>query len=275
MEETTAVTVQNEFDRPAVIVAEGNLAIESSRATAEVLGAIHAAKRFPRDQFTAYNNILKECQRYTLAEKALYSYPRGGQNVTGPSIRMAEAIARHWGNIDSGIRELEQRDGESIMQSYAWDLETNFRVTKNFTVKHIRDKKTGAVALRDQRDIYELTANQGARRLRACLLAVVPGDVVEGAEKQVRQTLAAGPKGVTREDRVRKMVAEFDKLGVKTEHIEQRIGCPLISITDEQIIDLVGVYNAVKDGTTKRGDFFDMLAERSGAASKLNEKIKG
>ena len=37
--------------------------------------------------------ILNACTRATLAQGALYSYPRGGQEVTGPGIRLAEAMA--------------------------------------------------------------------------------------------------------------------------------------------------------------------------------------
>ena len=59
------------------------------------------------------------------------------------------------GNIDYGIIELEQKDGKSEMMAYAWDLETNTRVTKIFGVEHKRDTRNGSYALTDSRDIYE------------------------------------------------------------------------------------------------------------------------
>ena len=94
------------------------------------------AKKFPRDEYEAIEKIRRSCQRATLAEQAIYSYPRGGQNVSGPSVRLAESLAQNWGNIDYGIIELEQKDGKSEMMAYAWDLETNTRVTKIFGVEH-------------------------------------------------------------------------------------------------------------------------------------------
>ena len=63
----------------------------------------------------------------------MYEFPRGNEKITGPSIRLAEAIAQNWGNIDFGFMELEQRNGASQVMAYAWDLETNSRQTKLFT----------------------------------------------------------------------------------------------------------------------------------------------
>ena len=136
-----------------------------SRQTQEVQGAIFMAKQFPRDEYRAIEKITRMCERMSLAEQATYSYPRGGKQVTGPSIRLAEAIAQAWGNIDCGVIELENKNGASELMAYAWDLETNTRVTKMFKVKHVRDTKKGSTALTDSRDIYEATANFGARRL--------------------------------------------------------------------------------------------------------------
>ena len=94
--------------------------------------------------------ILNECQRPALAEAAVYSYSRGNSEVRGASIRLAEVVARNWGNFDSGVVELEQRNGESTIKTYAWDLESNYRDEKIFTVKHLRDTKKGTYALTDE-----------------------------------------------------------------------------------------------------------------------------
>ena len=82
---------------------QGTVAIESSRAVAEAQGKLLIAKRFPRDEVAAYNRVSQACQRKGIAEKAFYSYNRGGSTVSGPTIRFAEELARCWGNIDYGI----------------------------------------------------------------------------------------------------------------------------------------------------------------------------
>lgn len=267
--------VTNEF-QPLTTISQvgGNLAVESSRAAQEVMGAIFSAKRFPRDTFTAYNNILKECERYSLAEVSRYSFPRSGSTISGPSIRLAEVLARQWGNIDCGVRELERGEQESVMQAYAWDLETNYRVTKNFNVKHLRDKSGGSVKLTSERDIYEATANQGSRRLRACILAIIPGDVVDGAVKKIDETIKKGPRGVTKEDRIRAMIAAFDKLGVPKDAIERKYNHSIELLTDDEIVELQGIFNALKDNVAKRTEFFDLEEVQSESSKNLTDKLK-
>jgi hypothetical protein len=251
--------------------------VAASREIAEVQAAVILAKKFKRDQIEATDRILVACQRPTLAESALYSYSRGGTEITGPSIRLAEAIAQAWGNIQFGIRELEQRNGESTVESYAWDLETNTRQSKVFQVKHERhSKKSGKVSLTDPRDIYELTANQGARRLRACILGVIPGDVVEAAVAQCEDTLKS--KADTSPEAIKKMVEAFAGYRVSKEQIEKRIQRRLDSITPAQVIALRKIYNSLKDGMSSAADWFEVepVAEaQTGGAEGLKAALRG
>lgn len=227
----------------------------AQREIAEVQAAMTIAKRFPRNQAKALDRILVACQRPTLAETALYSYAKGGTDIIGPSIRLAEVAAQQWGNIQFGIRELDQRAGESTVEAFAWDLETNTRQTKTFQVKHYRHTRQGGYNLTDPRDIYEMVANQGARRLRACILGIIPGDIIEAAVGECESTLKA--KADISPDAVKKMVEVFAAFQVTKEMIEARIQRKLESITPAQIISLRKVYNSLKDGMSKPGDWFD------------------
>lgn len=230
-----------------------------SRQAQEVQAAMVIAKRFPRDEYAAYNKIMTSCKRPKLAKDATYTYPRGGTQVTGPSIRLAEAIAAGWGNIDYGVIELEQKAGESQMMAYAWDLETNTRRTMIFNVKHERHTKKGANALNDPRDIYELTANNGARRVRACILGVIPGDVVDAALEQCQKTLVDGETKPL-QDSIREMLAYFkDQHQVSQEMIEKYIGWKAESFSIQDVIKLRGVAKSLKDGMAKREDYFELV----------------
>jgi len=235
------------------------------RATAEVQAAYVIAKKFPRNQHESYQNIIQACKRPYLAEQSMYAYPRGGQLVTGPSIRLAESMAQYWGNIDCGIREVSQSNGVSVAEAYAIDLQTNTRVTKTFHVKHERHTKKGINRLTDPRDIYEMVANQGARRLRACILGIIPGDVVEAAVNQCKHTMETSD--IPLADRVRKMVTAFDELGVKVEHLEKRLGHNLDAIIAQELVTLTGIYKSIKDGMAKREDFFE-IASKAAVESK-------
>ncbi len=233
----------------------GAVAIESERAIAEAQGKLVIAKRFPRDQARAYSAIIDACKRPGLAEEACYSFPRGGQTVSGPSIRLAEMLAANWGNIDYGIRELSRKEGVSEMEAYCWDLETNTMSSQKFTVRHIRDTRGGGVKLTDERDIYDLTATLGGRRLRARILAIIPADLVQAAVDECSKTMAGGaelPIG----DRIRNMVTAFKTLGVQAALIEKRVGHGLDSMTGEELGDLRKIHNSIRDGVSKIGDWF-------------------
>lgn len=252
----------------------GTVSIESSRAVAEAQGKLLIAKRFPRNQAEAYLNAMNACKRPSLAEKALYSYPRAGQTISGPSIRLAEELARCWGNIDFGIKELSQKDGESEMQAYCWDTETNTISSQTFVVKHIRDTKNGQKHLTDQRDIYENNANMAGRRLRSRILAVLPPDLVEDAVRECKKTLA-GKNDIPIEDRVKKMVVAFQKFGIKPETIEKRLGRSIDTMTADDLSEFIGIYNSLKDGNSGVGDWFDLKANGDRAKDLTNAIMGG
>jgi hypothetical protein len=226
----------------------------SRREMAEVQGMIVLAKQFPRDEKRALDKIINACSRPGLAEVAVYEYARGGTPVTGPTIRVAEMIAQCWGNLQFGIRELEQRNGESTVEAFAWDLETNTRQSKVFQVPHLRHTKQGTTVLKDPRDIYEMVANQGARRLRACILGVVPGDVVEAATEQCELTMKT--KVDVTPDTIKAMLDKFAEYGVTKEQVEARIQRRLDTITPAQFVNLRKIYNSLKDEMSKPEDWF-------------------
>lgn len=229
-----------------------------SRQAQEVQAAMIIAKKFPRDEYNAIEKIKRMCQRSTLAEQAIYSYPKGGENISGPSIRLAEALAQNWGNIDYGIIELEQKDGMSEMMAYAWDMETNTRVTKIFSVEHKRDTKKGSYQLTDSRDIYELTANFGARRMRACILGVIPGDVVDMAVKECKETQNKSYSELPSQEKINKIEKLFKKdFGVTRIQIEKYAERGMASFGAEECTNLWGVYTALKNGQARVEDYFE------------------
>lgn len=238
-----------------------------AREAQNVQVAMLAAKRFPRDEKAALDRVLNACCRETLASVAIYQYSRGGTDIQGPSIRLAEAIAQHWGNIESGWREIDRFQnakgvGVSVVEAFAWDLQSNYRVPRVFNVPHWRDTKKGGYPLTEERDIYELCANQAARRVRACLLAVIPGDIVEDAQKQCDTTLAA--KADTSAEAQKKILAAFEPHGVTKSQIEARIQRRIDAITPAQVVQLRKVLASLRDGMSTPAEWFE-AAEKSGA----------
>lgn len=278
----TSTAMMNPFDdgrtsAPAMTTTVTQ-ATESSRAVAEVQAALFIARTNPRDQKRAMDRILNACCRPSLAESAIYAYARGGSSITGPSIRLAEAVAQQWGNMQFGIRELSNSGGKSEVQAFAWDVETNTRREITFTVPHIRHTKKGSYKLEDPRDIYELVANQGARRLRACILAVVPGDVVEAAVNQCQLTLQSHTD-VTAEG-IKKLIEAFEPLSVSKAQIEKFCQCRAEAIKPAQIVRLRSIYTSLRDGMSSPSDWFEPDETQAPAAIEakaepsLKDKIK-
>lgn len=272
-------TVDNPFERgrqvSAASIAEE---AESARAIAEVQAALTIGKKFPRDTLQAMDRIINACARPGLAKDALYSFARGGNEITGPSIRLAEAIAQEWGNMQFGIRELSNAGGSSFVEAYAWDVERNVSRRITFHVPHERHTSRGKKQLTDPRDIYESMANVASRRLRACILAVIPGDVVESAVRQVGITQEASVD-ITPDSLQRMLKAFEDKFGVTQQHIETRIQRRIEAILPAQKLLLDKVYISLRDGIGKPSDWFDIeeseqdAQARQARSSDLNSKI--
>lgn len=229
--------------------------VDSSRAIAEVQASLVIAKRFPRDENRAIERIKNSCGRASLANVALYSYARGGTEITGASIRLLEAVKIAWGNIDSGWRELERNEDRAIVQAYAWDKETNVKEERTFEVPLIRYTRKGSYKLSDPRDIYELEANNAARRVRACLQAVIPSDVIEEA---INACIATQQANVDMSpETIKALVGAFEKLGVTQSMIEKRLNRKLSAIQAGNVVQLRTVYKSIVDGIGKVSDFFE------------------
>ena len=263
--------IHNEITAHLDNINQGTVAIEASRAIAEAQGKLVIAKRFPRDEVRAYAKAMEACQRPKMAEKAFYAFPRGNQTVEGPTIRFAEELARCWGNIDYGIKELSQDDGKSEMQAYAWDLETNAQSVQNFTNPHQREQGKKMVTLTSQRDIYENNANMATRRLRARILAILPSWFVEDCIAECKKTLA-GQNDTPLVDRVKKMVIQFAKMGVTQEQIERRLKRKIDTMNAEDFTEYIGVYNAIKQGESKISDWFEAEKEAVELTAALKEE---
>jgi len=250
--------IQNIFgDAPQGMTAQSvTAAMVATRQAQEVQAMVVCAHHFPRDQRTAYARIMEACARPTLAEDATYEYSKGGTKISGPSIRLAECIAQNWGNIDFGFTELERKKGESVVRAYAWDLETNTRQSRDFSVRHQRDTRDGSYAIKDEREIYELIANQAARRVRNCILSLIPGDVIDAAVRQCEVTLKAQAQGIPIEKRREDMVAAFAAYDITPEMLAAFCQKQSMSYLDEvDLKRLRKAYTSLRDGVVG-SDYF-------------------
>lgn len=237
-------------------------AYQESKELSEIKGKMFLARQFPRDPEMSLQNVLRECGRKDLAEAAQYEFPRGDSVVKGPSIRLVEVLARHWGNIMSGITEVDVQGDTTTIKCFAWDLETNASDEKTFSVKHERSTKKGSYKLTDERDIYEMVANKGARRKRACLLAVMPGWYVDAALEECDKTLSDSltKSGESLEEIIEKTVNAFAGFGITPEQISTKLNKEIDKLSNNDIVKLRHLYSAIKDGFVKATDAFGIAS---------------
>jgi hypothetical protein len=273
--------VKNPFGSTAVAARSSSalVSVEQQRAVAQVQAAMLVARSMPRDRIAVMDLILQDCTEVSVAEESEYEFSRGGSKISGPSIRLLETVARRWGNMECGVKELSRANGYSECEAFAWDMETGFRDSKSFQVKHWRDTKQGGYPITEERDIYELIANSAARRKRACLEAVIPAVVVRAASDQCQLTLKT--KIDITPEFIAGMLAKFAEFGVTKEQIEKRIQRHMDALTPGLAIQLRRVFNSLKDGMSQPSEWFESVdapaaatteKPKTGAAA-LKEKV--
>jgi hypothetical protein len=250
---TTAIDRITQPAPPAPRISQAT-AVEQSRAVAEVQAAIIVAQQCPRDMLRAWAEMKAACSRLALAERAFYSVPNRG---SGPSVHLARELARIWGNLDYGVRELRRDDEahESEIQAYAWDQQTNVRSTRSLIVPHAKMAGGSRKPLTDLSDIYLNNQNVGARAVREALFTVMPADFVATAQDLCRDTIKKGD-GVPLPDRIANMVTKFSEIGVKLGQIETRLGRKRGQWAADDLAELSVVYQSIKRGDARAADEF-------------------
>jgi hypothetical protein len=244
--------MSNRTITPAALTAEQDhseaTVIEQTRAVAEVQAAITVARACPRDLERARAELKHSCTEKALADRAFYSVQGRGQ---GPSVHLARELARIWGNIDYGVREMRRDDTEGIseVQAYAWDQETNARTIRSFIVPHARTTRKGRQRLTDLGDINLNNQNQGAKAVRECIFAVLPTWLVQEAQDLCHATLRGEVVTDGLDNAIEKSIQAFAPLGVTPAMLEQRVGRPQTAWTADDVARLRTDYTSLtRDG---------------------------
>lgn len=216
--------------RPIAASSEAT-AVEQARAVAEVAAAVRVAQDCPRNVPAAISEMKQACAQAALANRAFFSLPRAGGKVEGSTVHLARELARCWGNLDYGIRELRRDDdaGVSEMQAWAWDQQSNVRSSRSFVVPHAIMAGRGAdkrrKALTDLGDIANNNNSVAARAVRETIFTVLPVWFREEAEALAAQTLQGGGSGQTIDQQRANALAHYaGTWNITQAQLEQRLG---------------------------------------------------
>jgi len=258
--EDTALSTTREFSTelaPSAAAAEKQYEIQS---------AIIIAKRFPRDEDLAFQKLMKACGRSSFAEDAEYAFPRGGTTVKGPSVFLAREGARVWTNIRYGLTILRDDQQSRQIQGWAWDVETNTKVTAEDDFQKLIYRKGKGWITPDERDLRELTNRRGAILIRNCVLQLLPKDLVEDAVEKCRETLRSTAAKDPDEAR-KKIILAFSELNITPEMLAVYLGHPIGQSSPAEIADLRGIYKSISDGNSKWSEYVAEEAKTNGDAN--------
>jgi hypothetical protein len=227
---------------------------------AEIDIQISTAHAYPRSLTHVARNVTDlVTMSETAAAECMFSLPRGGKPIVGPSIRLAEILFSQWGNCTGGSRTVEVNKAEGYVEAEGifHDLETNAKTIKR-TRRSIKSR-SGSVF---SDDMIIVTSNAaGAIAFRNAVLAGVPRAVWSEAYIKAEQTVRGDIKTLPeRRDDALKAMAAF---GLAADDVCQILGIGgHKDIGMEQLVILTGIHNSLKEGEV---DAEKLLKDAEGA----------
>ena len=240
----------------------------------------------PRDEVAVLKRAMAELEiAPEFAQTAFYVIPfenkRTGEknNVEGPSIKAAMALQRHWRNSASGTRVVSEDDDRLVVEGVFIDRETNTVVQRQKVVpKFLIDWKTKLPKpLNAQRLAMAIDAGM-SKSVRNAILGGLPVWLVD-RYFQAAKTLAAknvGKKSKTDKDapideRYAWLYNQLKKKGVTQKQVETYIKENMdANLSKDEILgQMIGIYNAIKDGQTNINEVVGVEGkEKSDTSSK-------
>lgn len=233
----------DEKEVPTMAVESGTLALLQG---AEIDRQIATAKKYPRS-VTRFRDEMRQMATLSesIAEECIYSIPRDGKTIRGPSARFAEIAASAWGNCRAGARVVNEGQDFVTSQGVFHDLERNVAITYEVQ-RRIVDKK----GRRFGPDMISVTANAACSiALRNAILKGIPkafwSEMFDEAQQVVRGDIK------TLADRRQKALAAFAEFKVTPDMICKLLDVPGVQdIGLDDLVTLRGTLTAIKDGDT-------------------------
>src|SRR5579875_873005 len=216
---------------------------------AALRSAVEIARRFPRDEKRSIAKIVGACQRPSVARQAIYA------------LRRARVLALAWGNLQFGVRQLARERNGALVEAFCWDLEANVREVRIFATGAFAKSSKVALSGGDDdeqaRNAYRAMASVGARCERACILALIPQDVVDTALEACEATLIRLQSSTPRPQRIDMLRGKFAaEFGISPDSLDRLLGHPLDEADDRELVRLGALYQALKDGFARVADIF-------------------
>lgn len=248
------------------VIAPG--AIESI-TRGEVDISISTARKYPRQPAIVKSTLLGLA---TLDEETatgcFYSLPRGGKNIQGPSVRLAELALSAYGNVSVGCRIISVvSSGESphvVIQAVAHDLQTNSRISLEKRRRIVGKRSKGGVP--DEDDTTLAVNACTAIAFRDCVLKIVPQVFIKPAFEAAKKVAIGDARTLT--DRRNKSIETFAKMGVPAARVLAKLEKKTVEeIGLDDLETLIGLHNAIRDNEVTIDEAFPLPKAAAPAAN--------
>lgn len=283
-------TTGNAFSPPALqqFGIESAATAVASQAKAMVEARYTIAMHRPRNWDQVRQDLLKECRRPSFAHnKSAYYRKPIGAGVEGLGIRFVEVALRCMTNVLIETTMIFEDAQKEIHRVSVTDLEANVTypldVKVSKTVERNKPADDGSyISVRKNsynRDVFTIPANDDdllnkraaliSKAIRTLGLRIVPGDLCDEAEeiiKKVRLDQAAKDPAAERKS----IVDAFGGIGVKASQLAEYLGHDIDACSPAQLVDLRGLFGAIKDGEATWATVMENRASTgpAGAAAK-------
>lgn len=222
---------------------------------------IATAKQYPRNLAKVLGNIeTLATMDEEVAGSCFYTLRRQGKVIEGASVRMAEIIASSWGNLRVQARIIGN-DGKMITaQGVCHDLESNYAVSAEVK-RRITDRNGHTFS----EDMQVVTGNAAcAIAMRNALFKVVPAALVKKVIDKAKKVSLG--ESMTLETSRAKMLQYFKTIGVEEKQILDYLSIEKVDeINIDMVIELRGLANAIKEGTTTAKEAFEPKIDKKKA----------
>ncbi len=233
---------------------------------------IATAKQFPRNIHKCRENIIAIASMdEDTAKSCGYSLPRGGKNISGPSVHLAKIVAQQYGNIRIDTKIINIDKTHVTGQSTCLDLENNVGIRVE-----VKRKITDRDGRRFNEDMITVTGNAAASiALRNAVYSVVPKPMIEAGYKAAQSKIIGDVSDETKLIAKRKQVLDqmTKAYGITEKDVLNVLGLrETTQIKAEQIQQLIGLGQAIKDGDTTIDETFFPHKKAKESSGKAAEK---
>lgn len=271
--------MDNEIIQTQEISASTAMVYQQDKAAIDV--QISTAKAFPRNIKRSMENAIAivtiDAQT---AATCTYSLPRGDKPISGPSVHLAKILAQVWGNLRIEAKVVDIGSTQITSQAIAFDLENNLAI--KVEVKRSIMSKRG----RFNDDMITVTGNAAnSIALRNAVLSVIPRAVVDKVYDSAKQAITGNISDEAAFIKKRSQIFDGFKntYGVEESEVLSLLGKNALGqVTSDDLVVLIGIGQAIKDGDTTIESVLNSYAKKSGdpkdnataAIDKLHSKLK-